>query len=209
MIITRGYGEYPTGTGPGGTLVLVDGLNVMLDNVNIIVDLSSPDYTVNIDNDNIELYLDYDEITSTINTSDTIVDMTGDNLIIDVKCGSTLVPKEELMQKITGENVGGLRVVTVDDNGHIIHATVPRVLDGKPVIGITTEAEFIGNLCDIGVTGDEIIEPSWTWDVNESIYLGDDGNLTQIPPITNFVQLVAVPLSPTSLRVRIEPPIFL
>lgn len=210
MIVTRGYGTATGSGGPGGTLVLVDGLDVQLKQSPVEVGILSDKIGIDI---NKELYSININRTPLIN-----VDVAGDSInttlkqqpiSINLSGGSIIVPEGDIMRKICAENVGGHRMVTVDSNGEILHADKDLILDGKQTIGMTLQAALAGSECEIAISGDEVIEPSWNWITTSSIYLGDDGILTQTAPTTGFVLIVAVPLTSTSIRVRIEMPIFL
>lgn len=210
MIVTRGYGTATGSGGPGDTLVLVDGLDVQLKQSPVEVGILSDKIGIDI---NKELYSININRTPLIN-----VDVAGDSInttlkqqpiSINLSGGSIIVPEGDIMRKICAENVGGHRMVTVDSNGEILHADKDLILDGKQTIGMTLQAALAGSECEIAISGDEVIEPSWNWITTSSIYLGDDGILTQTAPTTGFVLIVAVPLTSTSIRVRIEMPIFL
>lgn len=197
------------GTGPCDGIVLIDGLRILLDNRNNIINIDSNDVLVDLDNNYTNMIVDSDDINTILNDNNIGVDLPNDNIDVILKCGSTLVPKEELMQKVAGANIGGLRCVVTNDNGEILHADVARVLAGKEIIGVSIQATAIGGLCPIAITGDEITEPSWNWDTNKSIYAAEYGHLTQDIPTENYLAQIAIPLSPTSIRIRIEPAIFL
>lgn len=198
-----------SGSGPCDGIVLIDGLRILLDNNGRIINIDGRDVLVNVDNNDTDMLLDQNDIYTNVDNNDVGLNVPNDNVDVVLKCGSTLIPKDELMQKVAGSNIGGFRCLVANDVGEILHADVVRVLAGKEIIGISTQAVAIGSLCDIAITGDEIIESSWNWDTNKSIYATEYGHLTQVVPIEDYLCMVAVPLSPTSIRVRIEPPIFL
>jgi hypothetical protein len=195
--------------GPGGSLVLIDGLDITLDNSVYGLTLDNEALQMDLDNSLTDVTLQADNINATIDYQVVGAQIAADNILVTLDCGATIVPGDELMQKVAGEDLGGFRALVTDGSGQVVHATVARVLAGKEVIGVSTEAVVSGNLCTIGITGDEITELSWNWDTNKSIYVTGDGLLTQTVPETDFLLMVAVPLSPTTIRVRIEPPIFL
>lgn len=47
-------------------------------------------------------------------------------------------------------------------------------------------------------------DASWSWQDGKEIYCGPDGRLTQTPPETGFSQIVAIPLSPTKILLKIN-----
>ena len=190
-------------------IVLVDGLRILLDNSTNILSINSNVTRVNVNNEDLHMKLTDGDITANINTNELGLIVPNDNINIELRCGSTLIPKEELMQKIAGANIGNFRCVVANSAGHILHADSALVLAGKDIIGVSAMSSAIGGLCDIAITNDEIIEPSWNWDTNRSIYATEYGHLTQVIPTENYLQMIAIPLSPTSIRIRIEPPIFI
>ena len=209
MLITRGYGTC-AGDGPGGTLVLADGLNVSLQQSPMEALILSDNIGININKELYSININRTPLVNVdVDNNDIDLKMKVEPISIKLSGGSIIVPEGDIMRKICAENVGGHRMVTVDENGEILHADKDLILDGKQTIGMTLQAALQGDECELAISGDEVTEPSWNWITTSSIYLGDDGVLTQIAPTTGFVLIVAVPLTSTSIRVRIEMPIFL
>ena len=209
MLVTRGYGTCGS-VGPGGTLVLVDGLSLTLDQTPIKTNILSDNIGISINKELYDININKEQLLKTSLDNNALgLTMRQEPIAIKLSGGSIIVPEGDIMRKICAENVGGHRMVTVDENGEILHADSDLILDGKQTIGMTLQAALAGSECEIAITGDEVTEPSWNWITTSSIYLGDDGVLTQIAPTSGFVLIVAVPLTSTSIRVRIEMPIFL
>ena len=211
MLVTRGYGTGSgSGTGPCETLVLVDGLGITLDRTPIKTNILSDNIGISVNKELYGININKEQLLSTTLDNNLVnLTMRQEPIAIKLSGGSIIVPEGDIMRKICAENVGGHRMVTVNENGEILHADSDLILDGKQTIGMTLQAALQGSECEIAITGDEVIEPSWNWITTSSIYLGDDGILTQTAPTSGFVLIVAVPLTSTSIRVRIEMPIFL
>jgi len=190
-------------------LVLVDGLRILLDNKRTTIYVNNMDTVLDINNRDTDMVVDQRFVLTNVDNSAVGLNQIDDNIDVNLACGSVIIPKDELMQKIAGGNIGGFRCVVANSVGEILHADVAHVLAGKEIIGVSTQAAQIGTLCDIAITGDEIIEPSWNWDTDKSIYASEFGVLTQTVPTENYMQMIAIPLSPTSIRIRIEPSIFI
>lgn len=60
------------------------------------------------------------------------------------------------------------------------------------------------------ITSGQIEEPSWNWQLGTPVYLGKTGLLTQQVPLaqdSRFCLVIGVPMSPTSLFIRISIPL--
>jgi hypothetical protein len=75
------------------------------------------------------------------------------------------------------------------------------------VIGITLNAAVDGDPVSLAVVG-EVDEPSFTFSPGP-IYFDSIGRLTQVPPVSGFIQQIAVALSATQIVVQIGPPVVL
>jgi hypothetical protein len=114
-----------------------------------------------------------------------------------------------VISKVAAEVLGGHRVVIVNSGNKLLYAdnAVPEHM--WKIVGITTQAAVLGTSCIYAVDNQEIQEGSWTWDTTKPIYLTGLGLLTQVPPTTGFINIVAFPTSSTSLIVRLFNPITL
>lgn len=103
--------------------------------------------------------------------------------------------------------LGGHRVVRSVPGG-IGYASANDPAHGDDVVGLTLQAGADEPI-NVQVAG-EVVEPSWDWAPQEPIFLGADGMLTQVPPEepAAFVLVFGFATSPTSLMIRIEPPIY-
>ncbi|MGA2433931.1 MAG: hypothetical protein ABSG25_01460 [Bryobacteraceae bacterium] len=110
--------------------------------------------------------------------------------------------------KITGEDIGGDRVVIIDIDGLLYYADQTNLYDIDKILGITTQAGIQGTMIKVQGSG-EMVEPSWSWDMTLPIYLGVNGLLTQILPTSRFLLEMGFPSSPISMIIKIGTPIIL
>lgn len=74
------------------------------------------------------------------------------------------------------------------------------------IAGLTTSASIIG-APTTPINNAEYEDQSWWWIPGKPIFLGNAGTLTQTPPSSDWLQVVARPLSPTAISIEIEEPI--
>ena len=103
-----------------------------------------------------------------------------------------------------GETLSGHRVVIVS-GGLAYHADSTDPADASRVVGITTGAATAGAPAMIQTFG-EMTEPSWNWS-DGAIFFDALGRLTQTPPETGFLQIVASAVSSTTIFISLQPPI--
>lgn len=112
---------------------------------------------------------------------------------------------------IAGSSLGGHRMVYQQGDGKVAYATNLDADTAESVLGITRGAVSVGDVVSIALDGQEITEPSWTWIPSTPLFIGSNGLLTQTPPNPSsvaFVMVVGYAATPTTVRVRIEPPIY-
>ena len=98
-----------------------------------------------------------------------------------------------------GADIGGHRVVTLDEQGRAVYASPALMRDVNRVLGLTMHAAVTGADIDVLRDGDAV-EPSWSWDLSKPIYLGQDGTLVQqIAPESAFTLIVGFPISATKM----------
>ena len=108
-------------------------------------------------------------------------------------------------------NLSGHRGALITADGKIDYASNADISHLGRCVGITTGAAMQGTPATVS-NFIEITEPSWNWDVNQPVYLGADGYLTQIPPsapAAKFSVVVGFPISITTLFVNVGIPIVL
>jgi hypothetical protein len=109
---------------------------------------------------------------------------------------------------LSGEELSGHRVVMVDMDGLVYYADKDTIQDSQRVLGITVGAVSQGVEINISTLG-EMTELTWNWIAGLAIFLGNDGVLTQTPPITGFQMVVAFAITPTKIMINPKPPIIL
>lgn len=108
-------------------------------------------------------------------------------------------------------NLSGHRVVMLDGQGGATYASNTDQTHANRIVGMTTHAAVAGALVALSIYG-EVTEPSWNWSVDQPVYLGADGFLTQTPPAApaaKFSVVVGFPISATTLFINIGIPITL
>jgi hypothetical protein len=86
--------------------------------------------------------------------------------------------------------------VAVADSSNVAHA-------GK-VVGIAAISANVGDNLDVQFQS-TIVNSGWNWDVTKPVYL-NGSQLSQTPPTTGFVQIIGVPVTPTTLLIQLQPP---
>jgi hypothetical protein len=103
------------------------------------------------------------------------------------------------------ETISALRVVRVDDVGELVLCRPPEPEATAP-IGITETVVAAGADTTVRVAG-PMHDASWSWQPGP-VLLGIDGHLTQSAADLPFLVVVGQAVSPTSLVVRINAPVF-
>lgn len=105
----------------------------------------------------------------------------------------------------TGEDISALRCLRTNSSGNILKMDLD-VTYANSCVGISTTAATTGNSINV-VHGSEITDNSWNWNMNQAIYCGADGVLTQTPPAGPFMLEVACVIAPNKILVSIQKPI--
>jgi hypothetical protein len=108
---------------------------------------------------------------------------------------------------VAAETLSGHRVV-VANNGAARYPVRLDNGDADAVIGITLNAAVAGQPVVVQASG-EMTESSWNWAAGP-IWVGDNGMLTQTPPTSGWVQIIATAIAPNKIiispRQSILPP---
>jgi len=112
------------------------------------------------------------------------------------------------LQYPAGEALGGHRMVVLNDAGAAVYADHTNLTHANKVLGMTTGAASMGAIATIQ-TGGEHTEPSWSWTLNQPIYLNTTGLLTQVTPTTGFSLILGFPITTTSAFFAMREPIIL
>ena len=104
-------------------------------------------------------------------------------------------------------DVGGHRVVFIDDDGAVAHASASTLAQFERVLGITESAALAGGLVRVRWAG-EMREPSWSGRMRPGpVWLGEDGALTVAPPRFGFSQQVGLYVPDARLIIAIGDPV--
>jgi hypothetical protein len=117
-----------------------------------------------------------------------------------------------IVKVIVGAPFSGHRMVMFDSAGVVAYATSKNALHARRVVGMTLNAASIGGELSIRLLGD-IVEPTWSWNVNLPVWLGDNGVLTQTEPSKAagdaFSLVVGFAMTPTRVYLKTTEPVFL
>jgi hypothetical protein len=125
----------------------------------------------------------------------------GDPLIVPLPEGDVA----KLKTLPAGEVLSALRIVS-RSAGQYFAANPMSDASIFAIAGLTTSASIIG-APTTPINNAEYEDQSWSWVAGRPIFLGNAGILTQTPPNTGWLQVVARPLSPTAISIEIEEPI--
>jgi hypothetical protein len=129
---------------------------------------------------------------STVVTRTEIVEVT-DNIIDIYKAGQNLIKN---------------RVVIVDTDSLVYYADSSILNHANRVLGVVlTSVNKNGNVRI--QTFDKLQNTSWNWDITLPLFLGTDGSLTQIAPITGFSLEIGKPIITDTIFINIQQPIIL
>jgi hypothetical protein len=93
--------------------------------------------------------------------------------------------------------------MTVDENGFAVYADSSNLQHMQNVLGLSINAVTDNSYVTIRTSG-YLEEPGWNWTPYVPVFLGTNGNLTQVPPTSGFSLVVASVLSPTKLLINIK-----
>jgi hypothetical protein len=127
--------------------------------------------------------------------------------VVVVQAFSTSTPPASLDVRslVAAAALGGHRAVYAAGGGTVDHASSANAAHLGKVVGITIGAATMGALAEVATSG-EMTEPSFTF-VPGPVYFNSSGVLTQTPPVTGFLQQVAVAVSATKIIVGLGMPI--
>lgn len=107
---------------------------------------------------------------------------------------------------LAGEALLGHRAVRMGEGQRVFYASASSLEHINSILGITTNAAVADGPVFVQTYG-EIEEPSWNWAVNQPIYLGTSGALTQVAPAAGFILILGHAITPTRMFVSKQQPI--
>jgi hypothetical protein len=96
------------------------------------------------------------------------------------------------------------RVVALDGAGNAYYPDLTVPADVARIVGVTLHAAVAGTPVGI-VTSRDFTEPAWSWSPGRIYCALSGGALTQIAPATGAIVEVARAVTPTTIRVGIQP----
>lgn len=99
----------------------------------------------------------------------------------------------------SGSALSALRVVVSDVTNRAILADSGTAAHADRAYGLTITAVGAAGVSVTVLLSGYHTDVVWAWDVTKPIFLGANGVLTQISPVTGFTQQVARPITATSL----------
>ena len=111
---------------------------------------------------------------------------------------------------VAGGTIGGHRVVYLDAAEKAQYASNQTAVHATVALGLTLAAAVLDDPVDVQTFG-MVTEPSWTWTLELPIYLGDNGLMTQTPPVSPalYQRIVGFPVTTTKMFVDFREPVFL
>jgi hypothetical protein len=91
-------------------------------------------------------------------------------------------------------------------NGSAIQADSTQLAQQGNVLGVAANGANAGGSVNVQYAG-PLEYNGWNWTLGEPVFLGANGVLTQTVPTSGFLQIVGVPLNPTTLLVQMQPAI--
>lgn len=139
----------------------------------------------------------------TIGDEDHIVDQVREIQIVTVGEVGPPGTNGTTVVKTASVSLSGHRAVVLNSSGEAIYADASTIAHRDKVLGITTGAASARADATIKTYG-ELTEPSWAWTLDDPVFLGLTGLLTQTPPTSGFVQRIGFPTAATKLFIDID-----
>ena len=113
--------------------------------------------------------------------------------------------------KIADGPIGALSLVTATSDTNVINATDNSTYSNAIVLGVSLTSATIGGLVEILMMG-KLEDPFFTYAVNDILFLGQNGVITNIPPslpLSTHSTTIGYSLGSGSIFLNIEKPIIL
>lgn len=123
----------------------------------------------------------------------------------DTAQGVGSISSDTVLKITAGVDLTANRVV-VQINGVVSLASATNLDHINRVVGITKSATAVGTDATVQFRS-YMDEPTWNWDLDKLIFLGQNGMLTQSIPVIGFSQQLATVISPTRILINIQEPI--
>lgn len=111
---------------------------------------------------------------------------------------------------VAGAALSGHRIVYLDASYKAQYASNQTASHALVALGLTLGAAALDETVSVQRSG-EVTEPSWSWTLEQPVYLGDNGLLTQTAPTSPalFQRIIGFPTAATKLFLALRDPVFL
>jgi hypothetical protein len=114
---------------------------------------------------------------------------------------------ERLTKSFDAEsNVSAIRMVKASSSTEVNYATSASTYEDSKAIGISLNAATTGNPVDVLLAG-VIEDGTFTFGVNEVLYLTTAGGITDTPPSSGYSVVIGKGLGPGAIFIDIQEPI--
>lgn len=113
---------------------------------------------------------------------------------------------QSLLRKIAAATLNGHRAVAALPDGTLVHADNLNPDHRDAVLGLIANATLINHEAIVSTFG-SMVEPSWSWTPQRSLFLGTEGLITQTLPATGFLLVLGKAVSPTEIFIQLQTPI--
>lgn len=150
-------------------------------------------------------------VTSDTPTSNVVVDSAEPVTVLSSGSqGPQGIPGNSITYEVSvaGGTMSGHRMVTVNESGKLIYADNTIASHANKVLGMITSAVVLDDIVNVYTTK-TVTEMSWSWNIDEPLYLSTNGTITQVPPTTGFLLIVGFAVTSTKIFLDIGSPIIL
>lgn len=99
---------------------------------------------------------------------------------------------------LAAKALGGHRLVVIEPDGRVDYGSCLDLTHPGRLLGLTLNAVVKGDRVSVQRAG-AVTEPSWSWRTSFPLWLGKDGQLTQVSPKRGFLCVVGVAIAPQSV----------
>ncbi|MBF0583288.1 MAG: hypothetical protein HQL80_03520 [Magnetococcales bacterium] len=107
---------------------------------------------------------------------------------------------------LAGESLSGHRMVTLNAQSEVV-LVGKEDLGTTVVVGMTLHAAAAGEAIKIASVG-PVTDANWMWDTSKrSLFLRDNGQISQTPPTSGFLCVIGYCVSQTQIFITVQAPI--
>lgn len=176
----------------------------VIETSNIVSVLETSNIVDVVSTSNIVDIIETSNVVEAIQTTDIIEILTG---LVNVVGGGAPDVNAVRVNITLGENVSQYKAI-VALGGLGLLADKDTTTHTNAVIGLSVTSGITTQVIEVQHS-DELTEGTWSWDTTKPIYLGNNGDLTQMVPTTGFIQRIARPLTATTIQIDIDDPVII